>query len=343
MEDRLYGFIKEKNANLPGIINTYKYSRESLGIVEVTEDVFHKLSAMMLDADMQKDNGSEYREYMKQIKCNFLLLVWHEQEEERLYFLSDSKKVRALEFLDYLLPEFSLVRGNAKAAGGRISSAILRVKLSENDMENIMTYFLCMAASYFEDCDCIIASEYASQNEEKIKKMKVYQKKKIPWAFVRSTDVVPKGDSFHIKSLENESGLKIIANDDAYIMIGCRGEIYDIERSKFESTYEESEGKLDVFEQMLDFLPEVERDIDGQYISLDELAHLCYPKQGKGIYAKEIKNRTKVFSASREQEYFLGRPGDYLAIRTDDINDVYIIQDEIFKQTYEPKELNNDN
>ena len=168
--------------------------------------------------------------------------------------------------------------------------------------------------------------------------MQRYQKKKIPWAFVKSTDIVGTGESFHIKSLENESGLMITADEDSYIMIGCRGEIYDIERIKFENTYEVTGGRLDIFEQMLDFLPEVERDSDGQYVSLDEIARLCYPKRGKDIYAKELENRTKVFPATREHEYFLGRPGDYLAIRTDDINDAYIIQGEIFRQTYEVKE-----
>ena len=34
-------------------------------------------------------------------------------------------------------------------------------------------------------------------------------------------------------------------------------------------------------------------------------------------------------------EYFVGTSGDYLAIRKDDISDIYIIQREIFAQTYE--------
>ena len=242
MKEETFGFIKEKNIELPGIISTYRYSKESLAIVEVTENVFHKLSAMMMDVQMQRDNASEYRDYMKKIKCNFLLLIWHEQDEERLYFLSDSKRVRALEFLDYLIPEFGLVRGNARAAGGRISSAILSVKLSENDMENTMTYFLKMADSYFVDCDLIMAAEYGVKMENSIKKMERYHKKKIPWAFVRSTDIVVPGEKIHIKSLENESGLELTAHEDVYIMIGCRGEIYDIEREKFENTYDVTDG-----------------------------------------------------------------------------------------------------
>ncbi|MBE5926328.1 MAG: hypothetical protein E7270_05130 [Lachnospiraceae bacterium] len=338
MENKLYGFIKEKNIELPGIISTYKYVRESFAIVEVTEDVFHKLSSLMMDVKMQREDVLEYRNFMKELKCNFLLLIWHEHEEERLYFMSESKRVRALEFIDYLMPEFGLVRGNEKAAGGRISSAILRVKMSENDIETTMEYFLKMSNSYFEDCELIIAADYGIRMEESIKKMERYHKKKIPWAFVKSTDIVAQGEVLRIKSLENESGLQLTADKDVYIMIGARGEVYDIERNKFEKTYDETDGKLDIFEQMLDFLPEVERESDGKFISLDEIAHLCYPKLGTSIYAKELENRTKVFSVIREQEYFLGRPGDYLAVRADDLCDVYIIQGEIFRQTYEPME-----
>ena len=73
----------------------------------------------------------------------------------------------------------------------------------------------------------------------------------------------------------------------------------------------------------------------GDYISLDELAKLCYPRRGVGIYACELQRRTKVFPASDNGEYFLGRPGDYMAVRLDDFTDIYVIQREIFLQTYE--------
>ena len=40
-----------------------------------------------------------------------------------------------------------------------------------------------------------------------------------------------------------------------------------------------------------------------------------------------------------EQEYFLGRPGDYLAVRLDDITDIYVIQRDIFAETYEKVQI----
>lgn len=38
------------------------------------------------------------------------------------------------------------------------------------------------------------------------------------------------------------------------------------------------------------------------------------------------------------RDYFLGREGDYLVAREDDMMDMYVIQKEIFTQTYEKRE-----
>ena len=46
--------------------------------------------------------------------------------------------------------------------------------------------------------------------------------------------------NFYLKSIENQSRVLIEASDDIYIMIGQRGEIYHIDKEKFEKTYEAS-------------------------------------------------------------------------------------------------------
>lgn len=35
----------------------------------------------------------------------------------------------------------------------------------------------------------------------------------------------------------------------------------------------------------------------------------------------------------------MGRPGDYLAVRLDDITDIYVIQRDIFAETYEKVQI----
>ncbi len=332
MSEKLYGFEQERTTELVGINTYYRYQKESLVVAEVTSELSEELSLQMLDVELKSD---KIQGYMQALKCHFLLLMWNEQEEARLCFVSDTKRVRALEFLDYLLPGFGLVKGDGKIAGGRIASAILKVQMSEIDLTNWVTYFLKMSDSYFSDCDCIMAAEYGIANADVIPSMQHSVKKKVPWGVVKSLDVAKEGEHICIKSLENESGLEITAAPDRYIMIGYRGEIYDIGREKFESTYETTQELLDVFSMMLDFLPEAEIVHTGTYVSLDEIAHVCYPKPGAGVYVKQLEKRTKVFPVGEGQEYFLGRPGDYLAVRSDDFCDVYVIEREIFGQTYE--------
>ena len=118
----------------------------------------------------------------------------------------------------------------------------------------------------------------------------------MPWAYVKTTDIALEGTKFKMKSLENESSLELVASPDMYIMIGCRGEIYNISSDKFKTTYRETDEKFDIFSQMPDYIPEVQLYENNEYISLDDKAYLCYPKNDKEIYAVPIENRTKVFS-----------------------------------------------
>ena len=44
-----------------------------------------------------------------------------------------------------------------------------------------------------------------------------------------------------------------------------------------------------------------------------------------------------MFTGNGTQEYYLGRPGYYMAVREEDLTDIYIIQQDIFRQTDEEK------
>lgn len=329
MKPEQYGFtLIEKDMKQLNIEHCFRYEKDSLLVAEVPDEIGDALMNQYLE-------GHQSHKLIQDMECHLLLLTWKSQDEERLLFISDTRRVRALEFLDYLIADFGLVRGNAECASGQISSAILAVQLSGMELADTMEYFLQMTMSYYKDCDWIESASYGVSHCDEIANFTKYYKKKIAWAYVKSTDVVAEGEQIRIKSLENESGMLLTASEENYIMIGCRGEVYDITREKFERTYEATDESLDVFEQMLDFLPAIEKVSDGDYISLDDVANLCYPRRGAGIHACELKTRTKVFPANDSMEYFLGRPGDYMAVRMDDFRDIYVIQREIFLQTYE--------
>lgn len=266
-------------------------------------------------------------------------LYWSKEEDGiELLFLSGDKAVRALEFMEYLVSDYAMVHGEKNMAMASVSSTFLNVMLTDMEVQDIGSMLKKRTVMYYSECDWIYANSFLEKNREMILNLPIYVKKKLAWAYVKTTDVVNQGEKFAMKSLENESDIIMEASPDAYIMIGCRGEIYDIQREKFEKTYEATEEILDIYGQMLDFLPEVKTYPDGEYRSLDEIARLCYPRNDKGIYVARLNRRTKVFTPHNNGEYFVGREGDYLAIREDDLTDIYVIQREIFMQTYEEKE-----
>ena len=263
-------------------------------------------------------------------------LFWAEDYNDiQLLFCSNTIAVQALEFVDYFMRGYARVQGNAKIAKSTLSGTFLQVMMSNFDVKNATELFEKIIEQYFLECDCIYSKEFAEQMQDKISEIPRYVKRKIPWAYVRITDAMEAGTKFYLKTFENEGRLLLEASDDIYIMIGCRGEVYHITKEKFERTYEASEEQLDIFEQMISYFPEVEVYETGEYITLDEIAYLCYPKATNGIYAIPLKARTKVFNPYNNGEYFLGREGDYMAIRYDDLSDVYIIQKDIFHETYE--------
>ena len=263
-------------------------------------------------------------------------LFWAEDGRDiQLVFYSNTKQIQALEFMDYFVHDYVIVQGDAMLAKAVMAVAFLQSMMLELESQTIPEVLEKITKQYLANCRSIDTKEFAEKNRDTILQMTKYVKKKKPWAYVKTTDVLQAGQQFYLKSMENESRILLEASEDLYIMIGQRGEIYHINRDKFQKTYSPSEEQLDIFEQMLSYLPEVENYETGEFIPLDEIAYLCYPKIKGGIYAIPLESRTKVFNPCNKGEYFLGREGDYMAIRTDDLSDIYVIQKDIFKESYE--------
>ena len=266
-------------------------------------------------------------------------LFWAKDKQDiRLLFYSNNKSIRALEFMDYLVQEYVLVQGDETIAQAVLTPILLQSMMSEFEADNVEQLLEKITETYFSKCAWIYATEYAKEHKEMILQMPRYVKKKVTWAFVKTTDIVEEGKTFYLKSLENESEITLEASPDLYVMIGGRGEIYHIRRTRFEEIYETKEEPIDIFEQMFQYLPEVRACETGEFITLDEIACVCWPKVTKGIYAVSLDCRTKVFNPYNVGEYFVGRKEDYLAIRQDDLSDIYIIKHSIFHETYERAE-----
>ncbi len=264
------------------------------------------------------------------------VLAWaNDTDDIKVAFFSTNDYIRALEFIDYLACEYGVAKGDKEFATTVISKMFIKVMMADMEVDNFQELFGKIIENYYSKCQWIFANDYAIEEKENIINMQEYIKKPIPWAYVKTTDIIKVGEKFKLKSLENESNMIFEAADDLYIMIGCRGEIYNISKEKFQATYDLTDEKFDIYTQMPDYIPEIQLYEDKTFVSLDDKAYLCYPKNKTSIYASELATRTKVFSNHNKGEYYVGRKGDYLAVRKDDLTDVYIIQREIFAMTYE--------
>lgn len=321
--------VNDQFKSLERIINKGKIKIE----LEWRADMKNRQDVCVVSCD--DFQGQDVKEYLSNVEEKFVL-AWKENAEDvNLYFYSNDKAIRAVEFLDYLADNYGSIVGDGKFASTTITKVFLNHMMSELDVKDISVWLGYKIDGYYSDCQWVFAEEYIKTEKEYIMELPLYRKKDMPWAYVKTVDIAPEGTKFKIKSLENESSLELVVSRDMYIMIGCRGEIYNITSDKFVTTYNVSDEKFDIFSQMPDYIPEVQLCETNEYISLDDKAYLCYPKNNKEIYAEPIKCRTKVFSEHNKGEYFVGTSGDYLAIRKDDISDIYIIQREIFAQTYE--------
>ena len=320
-------YEKLSSAELPDfIMSAYRNPMQELRVFFFREEKY-------VSPEKEQQNAERLLQCQEMSPDSLTVTVVLSDETNRLSCTSKNPKIRALEFMDFVTGEFGNCDGDACNARGEISTMLIR--LEQGESYNLEQYFLDSLMAYFQECEIVCPWEYGQKELELVQKLPLYKKKEVPWAMVKTTDIVEAGTVLKVKTLENTTGLNVTASEDVYMMIGVEGEVYNIQREKFEHSYEISEEPLDIFEKMTAYIPTVEIMETGEYIAIDTLAKLSYPKAGKRIYARQLKRRTKVFSDRESDDYFIGKAGDYLAVRQEDLSDIYIIQGEIFKNTYE--------
>lgn len=240
------------------------------------------------------------------------------------------KEVNASELAAYLTEGIGSGGGHYEKAGGFISMRLYEEKYPTLHAE---AYFNNRMTEYFDSFELIYASEYKAEVSE----MKLYEKKKIPVGYVKADEVLPVGTPITIRTLEGDIDMTV--EEDLYIIIGIKGEVYPNRREKFEQSYQKLEEKYSYAENSAntEYVPLIKNRADGSNLVLTDYAHLCMPTGQVRIYAKPLKKGVKVFTAWDKDKYMLGRPGDYLAVRCDDLHDVYVVEKDIFGRSYDEK------
>lgn len=236
------------------------------------------------------------------------------------------KDVKASELAGYVAEGIGGGGGHLVKAGGFLKKDLIEKMGVEYESDSIRKLLAKRMKTYFETSEIIVAGEY----EEDVALLKRYMKKEVHVGYVDALDIAKVGTTVMIRTLEGD--IDVTIDDDLYILIGIEGEIYPVSKKRFSSAYRKVDEEY-IFPG--DYPPAVVDSVTGEKFELLPHVHSCIAMGGGGIYARELDHRVKVFTRWDNDKYYLGLPGDYLAVRTTDLSDVYVINREIFYKTYD--------
>lgn len=240
------------------------------------------------------------------------------------------KEVKASELAEFITKGIGSGGGHLEKAGGFIQRELIlpacEKKGYPKTTEGIEQLLIYRMTDYFDDIEIIDSDDYQAD----LSTMELYKKKPLTLGYVEATEIMPKGSNALIRTLEGDLDVEI--QNDIYIMIGIKGEVYPIMKEKFEKGYKRLDSPY-LFKG--EYEPVIRDSREGQNISLIPHAKACFSTGESFIYVKQLDHRVKVFTPWDEEKYMLGKEGDYLAVRKDDLHDVYIIEQNIFAETYE--------
>ena len=140
------------------------------------------------------------------------------------------------------------------------------------------------------------------------------------------------GTKVLLRTLEGDIDLTV--NQEQLLMIGVNGEAYPINRDTFEKNYMIT-GRD--YAYSADYIPVVRDYVSGIHTDLSRMTRECRALGSSLIYARQLTRRTHVFTIWDPQKYIYGNPGDWIAVRKDNRDDIYIIAGDIFADTYVPE------
>lgn len=79
--------------------------------------------------------------------------------------------------------------------------------------------------------------------------------------------------------------------------------------------------------------PTVKSGAENTSENIERFIRPCVSRGEVQIYARPLTKPAKVFTSWNDEGYLFGNTGDYLVLRTDDLNDVYIVEKKIFELT----------
>ncbi len=232
--------------------------------------------------------------------------------------------VKANELAKFMCEGIGGGGGHINKAGGFISADCFKNHIK--DYDNLTDYLRNRLYMYSTMFDIIYAKDY----DIDITGMEKFVKLPVKVGYVKASDVVKEGTPILIRTLEGD--VNQIVSDDLYLMIGIDGEVYPIREEKFRSSYELIDEKPEI---EADYKPVIRDNVYGEFYQLKDLMKGCVTTGEVSIFARKLEKPVKVFTSWDPDKYYLGNVGDYLAVREDDMHDIYVIKGDIFDRTYD--------
>lgn len=246
-------------------------------------------------------------------------------EELKFSVRSCVREVHANELAACLADKIGGGGGHLKKAGGAVYPDKLESIGVSYDFKSINDLFVRRIEEYYDKYEII----YAKDAELDISTMKKYEKQPQELGYVKLTDVFPLNTMVEIRTLEGDVSLRL--DDDKYLMIGIEGEVYPITKEKLEKSYIPT-GKP--YSRNFEYEPSIRNLFTDEKKNVMSVAHGVISSGRTRIYAKPLDRYIKLFTTWNDEKYYSGAPGDYIAVREDDIHDIYIINGRFFDQLY---------
>ncbi len=236
---------------------------------------------------------------------------------------SCTREAKACDLAAYLAKEIGSGGGHLEKSGGFINRWLYEDSYGDLHTED---YFSTRIQDYLSSFDILDARTSHVDRSH----MKTYRHKRLPIGYVLPAQLLPVSTPITIRTIEGD--LDLILTEQTCIMVDLQGKVFVKSREEFLEHYLPTR---DAYHPKAVYLPTMRNRLTGIQIRLSDCIRSCIPLENTFVHARPLERACKVFPLWDEENYLLGNIGDYLAIRKDNLDDLFIVEKEVFEQTYE--------
>lgn len=181
---------------------------------------------------------------------------------------------------------------------------------------------------YMGNTDIVYAQDCRIEAED----VKTYCRRSVPWGYVRATDLFAEGTQVTVRTLQGD--MKATVEAGIVFIIGPKGECFFRNEEAFMEEFRiYTDWKFDL--RNAEYEPTIKDVEKGIIVEPMKCAKVCVPKGTTIVRARRLERKVKLFRDKDENEqYTLGRVGDYMVDSSDTINNIRIMRKDLFEEIY---------